>query len=247
MTEDRYTEWLGDYVDGTLEASDIQLLEAHFSNCEACRTAAEDLRHIKEQAADLPRLIPPEDVWKRISTSLRHQNPQMARPSVKSWLWSNRWAVAASVLMVVSSFSAGVLWNRSTAEPPSGDTGELVNWVASELVLAEQHYENAIGGLEKIVEKEKQEGTLEPQVMAVLNDNLTLIENAIGESRAATQEQPESRIAQESLLQALRSKLSLLQNTILLINEVRKGQGETAYDLMNKIDDTPGTSNPIGP
>ncbi len=243
MSEDRYTEWLGDYVDGTLEESDVQLLQAHFANCDSCRTAAEDLSRIKEQAADLPRLIPPDDVWRRISASLHDQN----RPSVKSWVWSNRWAVAASVLLVISSFTAGVLWNRSTTEPPSGDTGELANWVASELILAEQHYENAIGGLEKIVKKEKLEETLDPQVMAVLNENLTLIESAIGESRAAAEDQPESRIAQESLLQALRSKLSLLQNTILLINEVRKGRGDTAYDLINKIEDSPGTSNPIGP
>jgi len=247
MSEDRYTEWLGDYVDGGLEPSDVQLLEAHFTNCDACRAAAADLRHIKEQAADLPRLIPPEDVWKRISTSIRDQNRQTAPPTAKSWLWSNRWAVAAGVLLVVGSFSAGVLWNRAATEPSSDDAGELASWVASELVLAEQHYENAIGGLEKIVEKEKQEGTLDPQVMAVLNESLTVIDNAIGESRAAAREQPESRIAQESLLQALRSKLGLLQNTILLINEVRKGRGETAYDIMNKIEDSPGTSNPIGP
>ncbi len=247
MSNDRYTEWLGDYVDGTLDDSDARLLEAHFGNCDACRTAAEDLGRLKEQAANLPRLVPPEDVWRRISTSLRAQNPKNAGPSVTSWIWSNRWAMAASILLIVSSFSAGVLWNRSTTEPSSQDTGELANWVASELVLAEQHYENAIGGLEKIVEKEEQEGTLDPQVMAILNENLTLIENAIGESRAAAQDRPESRIAQESLLQALRSKLSLLQNTILLINEVRKGRGETAYDLINKIEDTPGMSNPIGP
>lgn len=247
MSEDRYTEWLGDYVDGTLAEPDARLLEAHFGNCDACRTAAEDLRHIKEQAGNLPRRVPPEEVWRRISAALGAPKPQSTGQAVTGWVWSNRWALAASILLVASSFTAGVFWNRATTEPSSENTGELANWVASELILAEQHYENAIGGLEKIVEKERQQGTLDPQVMAVLNENLTLIENAIGESRAAAQEQPESRIAQESLLQALRSKLSLLQNTIMLINEVRKGRGETAYDLINKIEDAPGASNPIGP
>ena len=74
--------------------------------------------------------------------------------------------------------------------------------------------------------------------MAVLRQNLTLIEDAIGESRAAAHQQPESLVAGESLLSALRRKLSLLQNTVLLINEVRKGQGESALDLIDEMRDS---------
>ena len=111
-------------------------------------------------------------------------------------------------------------------------------------LTANTEFENQ--SLEDIIKNEKQEETLDPEVMAVLNANLDLIEQAIGESRAAAQARPESQVAQDSLLQALRNKLSLLQNTIMLINEVRKGRGQTAYDLINKIEDSQQPSNPIG-
>ncbi len=111
--------------------------------------------------------------------------------------------------------------------------------------MAEQHYENAITGLEQILAKETESQTLDPEIMAVLNDNLGLIEEAIGESRTAAREDPENIFARESLLDALKNKLGLLQNTIMIINEVRKGQGQAAYDLLNEMRDGQSSRNPI--
>ena len=54
--------------------------------------------------------------------------------------------------------------------------------VAEELELAEQHYEKAIRGLEKLANDRQ---VLDPQVAAMLQKNLQLIDLAIGESRAA--------------------------------------------------------------
>jgi hypothetical protein len=79
----------------------------------------------------------------------------------------------------------------------------------------------------------------------VLDQNLALIENAIEESRQALATAPSSTVAQESLLSALRRKVSLLQSTILLINEVRKGEGENALDLIEEIRETGSSPNPI--
>jgi hypothetical protein len=118
--------------------------------------------------------------------------------------------------------------------------------VTEELKAAESHYDKAIVGLEQII---AQNGGVLPQELAsVLNQSLDLIENAIGESRTAIATEPQSTAAQESLLKALRSKVTLLQNTILLINEVRKGQGDNALDLIDEMRKTPvpnGPSNPI--
>ena len=49
-------------------------------------------------------------------------------------------------------------------EPPEGSA----EWVAAELRAAEGHYENAIKGLEQIVEKDQ--STLDPELMAVLRE-----------------------------------------------------------------------------
>lgn len=244
MSEDRYKDWLGDYVDGTLGDSECRLLETHLAGCEPCRTMAEDLRRVKEAARALPRLTPPDNVWRRIEVSLRAQEAGSSPPRFR--LLSSPMAIAASVLILIGTIGLFMWWNQF---PPrtmeDTNPAELANYVVNELELAERHYVNAITGLEQIVQKENQEQTLDPQVMAILNDNLELIEQAIGESRAAAQEDPESIVARESLLGALRNKLTLLQNTIMLINEVRQGRGESAHDLLNEMRDSQGSSNPI--
>ncbi len=57
----------------------------------------------------------------------------------------------------------------------------------------------------------------------MLQKNLTVIDQAIGESRAALQSQPASVNAQNGLFDALRTKVALLQQTVELINEMRQG------------------------
>ena len=248
MTKDRLTdhfaESLSDYVDTTLGEQESRTLEAHMAACDACRALCKDLRDIKEQASSLSRLRPPDDAWRRIAVSLRVQ--QATRPPGGTWnfskfrSWSSWGTLAAAAVLVIASVLVLGLWNPFSTAPP--DQEQLANWVVSELVAAEKHYENAISGLEKIVTED--EDLLEPEVMAVLDENLTLIDQAIGESRVAAIEQPESEIARESLLGALRNKLSLLQNTILMINEVRKGQGQNAYDIINKMRESQNSLNP---
>jgi hypothetical protein len=69
----------------------------------------------------------------------------------------------------------------------------------------------------------------------VLQKNLSVIDQAIGESRAALRTQPASELAQESLFEALRSKVTLLQDTVSLINEMRKGNQEGAARIVSGI------------
>jgi hypothetical protein len=127
------------------------------------------------------------------------------------------------------------------ADPHSGeptdasalDTGDVVATVQAELQAAEAHYDKAIQGLEQIARTES--GALDPQVAAVLQKNLQVIDVAIGESRAALQQQPASVDAQDSLFDAMRSKVGLLQQTVELINEMRKGNQAEAGRLIKGL------------
>jgi hypothetical protein len=98
---------------------------------------------------------------------------------------------------------------------------ELANSVEAELRLAEQHYENAIVGLERLA-RDRQ--VLDPQVAATLQRNLQIIDTAITESRAALRTQPASDSAQQSLFEAFRTKIALLEDTIALLNDIRKNR-----------------------
>jgi hypothetical protein len=84
--------------------------------------------------------------------------------------------------------------------------------------MAEQHYEQAIAGLQQIVDA--QDADLDPGTRAVLRQNLAVIDRAINESREALSDEPASTLAQESLLDALDTKVALLQDTVALASEI---------------------------
>jgi hypothetical protein len=231
-----------DYVDGTLAADERAALDTHLAGCPACQTMANDFRAIRSAAGSLERYVPPPQAWPKIAAAVERERTHSyarrlfnAGPIFRSGL-----AVAATLLLVVGATSWFVWSRMSPIEPaprtvttaPAADP-ELAQTVEHELKLAEQHYQNAIAGLEKITRSES--ATLDPQVAAVLQKNLEVIDQAIGESRAALQTQPTSEVAQESLFEALRNKVVLLQETVVLINEMRKGNQEGTARIVSGL------------
>ncbi len=233
-------ERLNDYLDGDLAPREHREIESHLRQCGDCRRSLDELSAIVRAASELPPVAPPERIWESVAASLIERK-SFARTS-GSWWRSALYpalAAAAAILLGVSLWLA----MRGEERPTPTDQAALAEMVTKELEAAETHYDKAIVGLEQIIAQN--EGVLPAELASVLNQNLDLIENAIGESRAAIATEPQSTAAQESLLQALRSKVTLLQNTILLINEVRKGQGENALDLIDEMRKTTDPSNPI--
>ena len=122
---------------------------------------------------------------------------------------------AAAALMI--TLGAGV-WFATRAISPGSESApsELVRSAASELQLAEQHYENAIAALERLTVAK--DNALDPSVAAEIAHSLKSIDRAIDDSRAALKSDPNSFVAQTSLLEALRMKVALLQETVSLMN-----------------------------
>ncbi len=241
MTEEHpEIERLNEYLDHELHPRDHRQIESHLGRCEECRRTLSDLSAIVRAASELPPVAPPEKIWESIAASLIERK-SFSKSGSRSALFPAL-AAAAALLLGVS------LWLvvRSGETPAPTDPAALADMVTEELRAAESHYDKAIVGLEQIIAQN--DGVLPQELTSVLNQNLDLIENAIGESRTAIATEPQSTAAQESLLKALRSKVTLLQNTILLINEVRKGQGENALDLIDEMRKTPGAPiSPISP
>ena len=134
--------------------------------------------------------------------------------------------------------------SRQRSQPPAPETErDIAERVSQDLRQAEVHYESAISGLEELIETN--DGALPDNLRQTLNDNLDLIEGTIEESRTAIATEPESTVARESLLEAFQRKLSLLQNMVLLINEVRKGEGANALELIDEMQRADEPANPI--
>jgi hypothetical protein len=234
---------IGDAADGALDAVSRQRLDAHLAVCPACRQMADDFDLIRAATRDLERPVPSPQVWTRIAAAIDRGSDPMSR-SVSGGLtllpraWPQFVAAAASVVLVT-----GIAWMAlrdpgSTANPnppaiaPRPDTDVDVD-PDQELKLAEDHYVTAINGLEEITKTSAED--LDPETAGVLQANLSVIDQAIGESRAALRQEPASEQAQESLFEALRHKVALLQDAVALINEMRAGNAAGAARIVSGL------------
>ncbi len=241
-----YERDLVDIVDGTVDPLRQREVERHLDACAACRTLVTDLRAIQAGAFTLDRLEPPARVWDRIQERLANEALLADVGGLGSWsarsvAW-RPWLAAAAALLLATAIGVYSVVGRNAAPGARAPADvaattpgaeELVASVEADLLAAEAHYEKAILGLEQIARSDND--ALDPQVAAVLQKNLLLIDQAIEESRAAVRAQPASANAQESLFDAMRNKVALLQQTVELINEMRKGNQAEAGRIIQGL------------
>lgn len=244
MSCDDYREAIAEFVDGALDSARQRDLERHVEGCPACRALVADVKTIQAAAFTLDRVeLPPH-----LLAAVRARLAEEPRPSERGRLLGfpasrgarTAWFAAAAALLVITT--AGVLSLLRPLEPHANgeavaesglSPADPVASVQAELQLATEHYEKAIQQLEQIAQSD--DGALDPQVAAVLQKNLQVIDQAIGESRQALQTQPASATVQEGLFDAMRSKVALLQQTVELINEMRKGNPAEAGRLIQGL------------
>lgn len=289
MACEQFSEAIGELVDGSLDPAGRRALDEHLASCAACRALAADLRRIHREAAELPRVAPPETLWAKVRGRLEVEarKPEAApaeaaplapaptpgkptpplRPGwgqvVAGWfrpvtVTPLRAAAFSSAVVLLLAIATVLVFFRQPAIAPTTDTASapgagtasgpaatipastgngaddsLVQSVEMELQLAEQHYENAIASLEQAARADQD--TLDPEVAAILQKNLAIIDQAIVDSRVALQTQPTNQLAQTSLFDAFRRKVALLQDTITLINEMRKGNQAGAARVLQNL------------
>ena len=238
---DLQSDVLVDLVDGRLDSAEQRDIERHLEACAECKALVTDLRSIRAAAFMLDRREPAAAVWTKLQDAVKAEplpnadwrsrglrivglNPQSSRSEIRNRL--PVWLGAAAALILATVIGLLPLLNRNATianpEPAAAAISEpTVDSVAAEFAKAEEHYQKAIDDLQTIANKDT--GELDPQVAAVLQKNLTVIDQAISESRAALRTQPSNTNAQDGLFDALRTKVALLQQTVELINEMRKG------------------------
>src|SRR5688500_5258290 len=217
MTCEQCSEWLGEAVDGTLDAERQAAIDAHCRGCAGCRDLLNDLKEIRAAAATLDRRTPSPELWRSIAA--RVENPIVPPTRMGRSRWAStraQLAAAAALMMMLGTaawFGAGQPWR---SRPSDGAASELVRDATSELQLAEQQYDNALAALEQLTVQK--DSALAPSSAAEIAQSLKSIDRAIDDSRAALKSDPGSFVAQTSLLEALRMKVALLQETVSLMN-----------------------------
>jgi anti-sigma-K factor RskA len=220
MNCELYDDLLDDYVDRVRtpdhrSGGRFAAFEQHLAGCTRCQALVADLTSIRLAASTLDEHIPPPRLWARIASSIDEQQRQ-------SW-WQRQldgvfsaWVPAVAAASMIVLLVAGIwgVWQQRRVETPQQVAAPLSE---PESVPAEQHYEQAIAGLQQLADA--QNAALDPETRAVLTKNLAVIDRAINESRAALAQEPASTLAQESLLDALETKVALLQDTVALASD----------------------------
>lgn len=247
-TCDRVRPQLSGYVDRHLDAERATEVRAHLFSCDACRSVADDLGRVRDAARGLGPIEPPPHVWMEIAGRLRLEadtspGPQVTRfpvPEVPRSSATLQWlglaaALLLTTLAVYSIATPDSVAPISVAADTAGNAAETptVETVEETMRRAEAEYEKAITQLEQLV-KSGDPG-VSSAAAETLRRSVTTIDSAIADSRAALKGSPDSQPARTSLFEALRNKVNLLQHTVVLMNEMRKGDASAAAEAADGL------------
>jgi anti-sigma factor RsiW len=210
MTHDAWTERLSDYLDDEMSAGERSAVAAHLEGCEACRAWVEDVTAIRAEARALGDRPPASDLWPALAVRLEP-------PSRRSMQVPLPLAIAAGLFIAVSSALGAWVLSHRDALPVSNLAG--VRPSAPELTpaaLTSPRYDEAVGDLLRVLESGR--GSLHPRTIAVLERNLTLIDEAIAEARAALEQDPADVALVAAVARHQRTKLAVLRQVEQLVS-----------------------------
>lgn len=220
---------LSELADGALAPDARAEVETHLAGCPHCRGVLRDLERIRRAAGGLGPITPPDHVWMEVAGQI---HPAAGRAAVQAPATNARAALrqwiglaATLVLVTLAAYFITVMRAPVTA-PGNASATPSVQGLTEELTKATEHYENAIGQLEKLTKDGG--GSIDPALAATLQKNISTIDSAIADSRTALGQDPTNAPARESLFEALKSKVGVLQATLNLMNEIRKGDQAAA-------------------
>ena len=221
---------IGEYLDKALRPREQAKLQKHLETCPDCRSLLKDFQGIAEQAQALETLSPSEDDWPQILSKIqaakREKRLDQAREA--GWrepvVYPNRtkfvWAAALILLMAVGGIVIGFRPWQGKAIP---GLSQQDKYTLAKLEEAEKHYQLAIQALNEAVASQK--GSLDPQMAAVFDKNLKLINDSIQACVNAVRKDPNSLDARTYLLAAYKEKVDFLDDIVDLKKKSPAGNG----------------------
>ena len=221
---DAWTDRLSEYLDGELANSERLAVEAHLAECEVCRATLLELRAVVQQAAALPRIEPARELWKEIETAIAQADstivPFPGARARRRFSFSVPQLAAAGI--AIMAISAGSMWfavgGGGTDSPRAAPTMSSIDAApetGTQLVSnVEQNYDSAIQELEAALAATRSE--LDPRTVAVIEQNLSIIDGAIADASAALADDPGDVDLYRYLDHTLTKKIELLRRATSL-------------------------------
>jgi putative zinc finger protein len=225
---DEWTDRLSDYLDGELPDQENRAVAAHVAGCAECSRTLDELRAVVATAQSLTAIEPSNDLWGGIAE--RIASPEGTRPVLKGpWATGRRFSftmpqiAAASLLLALLSGWAALRLIPGTSSADLQVRPDLVEGQvppgANDVSLAtvsfdHTEYDAAVAELERALQNGQ--GRLDPTTVKVVEDNLTIIDEAVDEARRALAEDPGNGYLSGYLVETERRKLALLQQAARL-------------------------------
>jgi hypothetical protein len=224
MSQHPAEERLNDWVDGLLEPAEAADVEAHVTACAECRASVERLHALLALTAQLPKSIePPTGTWEAIAS----RTVDMGRLR-REVLRSLRVPLAAAALVLVT-LGAGVtaLLLRSASDDRAtgivaGERETPSRLGAATLVVAEDTYQREFDAL--IAEFRANRASLDSVTVAVVEENLTIIEQALNRAHAALEADPANRELPLLITDTHRKRIEIVERALRLSARSERSQ-----------------------
>ena len=208
MTCSQIQQQLNDYLDGDLTEEIREQVDRHLDECLDCRREYEGLRSLVDQAGALePEIRPSRDLWPSIHTSIGR-----SRPLGSSW-WLQ--LAAAGLALAVLSLPFSAWWmgrhdrDLSTSAQIEVEDEDDSSTARAEMARAEDGVLLARTDLFTAIERHRD--VIEDDTLRVWEDNMNLLDQAIGELRVALDEDPQNLRLRMLLASRYQQERKLLQ------------------------------------
>jgi hypothetical protein len=219
---DQWTNRLSEYLDGELDKTEREGIEAHLATCGHCYATLADLRQVVARAKTLENREPAKDLWAGIRAGL---TTDATIPLRRDRLVRRRCSLtvgqllAASIaLMLISGGSAWLAFRSDATRTPTaqGDIGRpepsnrnVARWqVQSDIAIAELQDALALN-----------ESKLDTATVRIVRENLAVIDRAISQAQHALKRDPGNTYLNLHLAKAMRQKIELLRRANALASE----------------------------
>lgn len=198
---------LSDFLDGELASRDHERLQSHLDACSACREEYESLRSLTLEAGQLEaEMRPSRDLWPgiqaRISERVTRQTPW--------WLQ----LAAAGIALAVVSVPLSVWWagrHDNDISTPLQATAVVDESVATRAELARSEDGVLLARTDLVAAIERHRDVVESDTLRIWEENMTILDQAIGELRAALDEDPQNLRLRMLLASRYQQERKLLQ------------------------------------